>query len=224
MKDIVDVKVNEQFLSVQGEGPSQGRLAWFYRLNRCNLRCKFCDSAYTWEDAKVEQAVVPVQASSVNLVVITGGEPMLPVNREYTFKLLQEIGKYWPVTATNIEIETNGIFSPFDAKIKNLTYIVSPKFRDSGKRLNIGLYKMSLKKYVALGDRAAFKFVVNSLKDIEFIKSLVKELNISNNRIWIMPQGTFAESLIRTSQLIISKVIENGWNYSARLQRFLEIS
>ena len=38
----------EIFASVQGEGPSMGMPVAFMRLSRCNLACRWCDTAYTW--------------------------------------------------------------------------------------------------------------------------------------------------------------------------------
>lgn len=72
--------VNECYLTVQGEGPDTGHPAVFVRLAYCNLRCSFCDSFFDQGDRlsldalldKIEETRV-----NANLVVITGGEPLL---------------------------------------------------------------------------------------------------------------------------------------------------
>src|SRR4051794_5963800 len=72
----------------QGEGPSLGRRCGFVRLGRCNLACTWCDTPYTWDwerfDPAVELRRTPVDdilsqldAMDVDMVVISGGEPML---------------------------------------------------------------------------------------------------------------------------------------------------
>ena len=40
------MKVNETFLSLQGEGYFTGTAAFFLRLSGCNLRCPFCDTQH----------------------------------------------------------------------------------------------------------------------------------------------------------------------------------
>ena len=42
-------KVIEKFLSIDGEGPTQGELATFIRFQGCNLRCKWCDTKYSYD-------------------------------------------------------------------------------------------------------------------------------------------------------------------------------
>src|SRR2546428_209032 len=81
--------VSEVFgATVQGEGPSIGRLGGFVRLGRCNQACTWCDTPYTWDwaryDPKVElteqsvdEVLAKLDGMGVGMIVITGGEPLL---------------------------------------------------------------------------------------------------------------------------------------------------
>ncbi|MBV8281340.1 MAG: 7-carboxy-7-deazaguanine synthase QueE, partial [Candidatus Eremiobacteraeota bacterium] len=43
------LRVNETFVSVQGEGAQIGAPAFFIRLDGCPLRCAWCDTPYALE-------------------------------------------------------------------------------------------------------------------------------------------------------------------------------
>ena len=76
-------KVVETFVSINGEGKKAGRLAMFIRLKGCNLNCSYCDT--TWankRDARCELLTAPqiverIKEAGVELVTLTGGEPLL---------------------------------------------------------------------------------------------------------------------------------------------------
>src|ERR1700749_2642284 len=89
--------VNEIYLSLQGESTFAGLPCIFVRLTACNLRCSYCDSAYAFTEGK-KQSLVDIRAeiqrlakpyanlslatrhSSLPLVELTGGEPLLQKN------------------------------------------------------------------------------------------------------------------------------------------------
>lgn len=108
--------VKEIFLTLQGEGARAGRRAVFVRFSGCNLwsgreldrdiaACRFCDtdfvggSRYTL-DALVAQVRELWGSAHAPYVVLTGGEPMLQVDR----RLIAELKE----AGFEIAIETNG--------------------------------------------------------------------------------------------------------------------
>ena len=92
--------VTEIFQSIQGESTYAGRPCIFVRLTGCNLRCRWCDTAYAFYGGTrmtVEEVLERVRAlggqdgARIPLVELTGGEPMLqPEIHPLIEKLLAE--------------------------------------------------------------------------------------------------------------------------------------
>ena len=140
-----NIAVVDIFKTLQGEGPYVGRPAIFVRLGGCNLQCNFCDTEF--DDYKLlsnKQIITKIRKlnNNINLIVITGGEP-LRQDIESLCKLLIKEGFV-------IQIETNGtIFRKLPKEIK---IICSPKLHN--KKYHI---TQELIDYVD-----AFKFLVES--------------------------------------------------------------
>jgi 7-carboxy-7-deazaguanine synthase len=121
------LEVSEVFgPTFQGEGPSAGRRCGFVRLGRCNLHCSWCDADYTWAytphhtgytgkvfDPAVELAPMTapaimdaIQRMGVEMVVVTGGEPLVQQKRLAPLLTLLTNSHYW------VEMETNGTIAP----------------------------------------------------------------------------------------------------------------
>jgi organic radical activating enzyme len=99
--------VMEHFYTLQGEGFHQGRAAYFIRLGGCDVGCVWCDVKDSWDAEKhpkyeVKNLVEEVKKTPAEIVVITGGEPLMHNLDELT-KQLQAIG-----FKTNIE--TSGAY------------------------------------------------------------------------------------------------------------------
>lgn len=80
--DTVLLPVMEHFYTLQGEGFHQGRAAYFIRLGGCDVGCIWCDVKDSWDADKhpkytIGQLVQEVKKTPTELVVITGGEPLM---------------------------------------------------------------------------------------------------------------------------------------------------
>ena len=111
------MRVNETFLSLQGEGYFTGTPAFFLRLSGCNLQCPFCDTQHqTFTEMTEEEIVGEACRHKPRHIVITGGEPALQLTQSLVNKL-HEAGFF-------IQVETNGTL-PLPEGIDWVT--VSPK-------------------------------------------------------------------------------------------------
>lgn len=94
--------IMETFYSIQGEGFYQGHAAFFIRLAGCDVGCVWCDVKESWDANKhtkleVESLKLKVEKTPAEMVVITGGEPLMHDLTTLT-KTLQDAG-----LETNIE-------------------------------------------------------------------------------------------------------------------------
>ncbi len=74
------LKVCETFVSLMGESTRVGAPAYFIRLTGCNLRCRYCDTAYAYEGGREQTVAVLVEealAQPQRVALVTGGEPLL---------------------------------------------------------------------------------------------------------------------------------------------------
>jgi organic radical activating enzyme len=86
--------VMEHFYTLQGEGFHQGRAAYFIRLGGCDVGCVWCDVKDSWDASKhpkltIESLKVKVKETPAEIVVITGGEPLMHNLDELTHELQQ---------------------------------------------------------------------------------------------------------------------------------------
>ncbi len=84
--------VMEAFYTLQGEGFHQGKAAYFIRLGGCDVGCFWCDVKESWEADKhpqltVETLQLAVKNTPAQIVVITGGEPLMHNLNELTSSL-----------------------------------------------------------------------------------------------------------------------------------------
>ncbi len=97
--------VMEHFYTLQGEGYHQGRAAYFIRLGGCDVGCVWCDVKESWEEEKhpkyeVGSLISEVRKTPAEMVVITGGEPLM--------HNLDELTKELKTAGLKTNIETSG--------------------------------------------------------------------------------------------------------------------
>lgn len=74
--------VVETFHSIQGEGCWMGTSAFFIRLAGCDVGCPWCDTKQSWPVqchplVPISELVHQAQVAQPQIVVVTGGEPLM---------------------------------------------------------------------------------------------------------------------------------------------------
>ncbi|WP_326549977.1 7-carboxy-7-deazaguanine synthase QueE [Micromonospora sp. NBC_01813] len=205
--------------TLQGEGPSTGQRAVFVRLSGCNLDCRWCDTPYTWDWTRFDQAAesreMSVEAVSswvlshdADLVVITGGEPLIQHRR------LLPLVMALHTAGCRVEIETNGTVDPGSAFTAYARLNVSPKLAGSGipadRRIRPDVLRALCDSGVAI-----FKFVISEPSDIAELVELQRQLDLSP--VWVMPQGTDHQTVLAGIGTLVGPALQHGWNLSSRL-------
>lgn len=154
----------EAYLSVQGESSLAGVPCWFVRTARCNLRCRWCDSAFTFTGGTrrpVEEVLGEALASGAPMVEVTGGEPLLQRSVLPLLARLCDAGR-------TVLLETGGSL-PVDAVDPRVHRIVDWKCPGSGEAgrnhgQNLGV----------LTDRDEVKFVLADRADYEWAREVIR--------------------------------------------------
>lgn len=167
-------KVIEKFTSVNGEGLRSGELTTFVRFFGCGLRCKFCDSKYTYDDAEQYDVMDEGQildyllSTGIKNVTLAGGEPLYQPGIKELMTLLCNAG-------FRVEVETNGAHSiaPFMDIVNRPSFTLDYKTGCSGmtKFMDVSNYKYVTK-------RDSVKFVVGSIEDLDLMRSVVDEYKL----------------------------------------------
>jgi 7-carboxy-7-deazaguanine synthase len=99
------MKVCEIFKSIQGESSHAGLPCVFVRLTGCNLRCRYCDTTYAYDEGDemtLDEIIVKVKGFGGRLVEVTGGEPLM--QHEGALELVDRL----VYEGMRVLVETNG--------------------------------------------------------------------------------------------------------------------
>jgi 7-carboxy-7-deazaguanine synthase len=161
--------VCETFASLMGESTRAGLPAFFIRLTGCNLRCRYCDTAYAYEGGSamtVGTLVDLARAQPHRLVLVTGGEPLLQAE---TPALLTELLDAGLTTC----LETNGSLpiDAVDARVHRILDIKCPRSGMADHNYYTNLYHLT--------SRDELKFVVADRLDFTWALELIKHFRLA---------------------------------------------
>jgi len=162
------MKVCEIFTSIQGESSYAGMPCTFIRMTGCNLRCSYCDTTYAYHKGRElseEEILGKVRRAGINLVEMTGGEPLLQIE---VYPLIKRLIK----DGYKVLVETNGSLSIKDVD-KRAVVILDIKAPGSGMS-----DKMDLSNIKILKRSDEVKFVVTDRTDYEWAKEIIYTYNL----------------------------------------------
>ena len=162
---LLTLKVNEVYLSIQGESTWAGLRCAFVRLTACDLRCTYCDTAYAFfEGVKrtVGDVFDEVMALECPLIEITGGEPLLQKNVLPLMRMLCDAGR-------TVLIETSGAhdISQIDPRVHRIMDLKTPSSGECGRNLFSNIPHLTKRDEV--------KFVIGSREDYEWARAQIAE-------------------------------------------------
>lgn len=218
------LRISEVFgPTIQGEGPYAGRVAHFIRLGGCNLSCSWCDTPYTWDASRFDMRELrPVAVSAIvacipdgAMVVLTGGEPLLQQDT-YGWGLLLAAAR---AHRWQLHVETNGTLMPNAMTASAVwCWVVSPKLDNAGSHRghqSPALDPAWIERNVS--GQAHLKFVCETADDVDSAAKLAAEWCWNPGRVWIMPQGTTAETLLERWPALVDRAVALGLNVTQRL-------
>lgn len=215
------MKINEIFLSIDGEGKRTGIPTVFIRKFGCNLRCSYCDTMYAvtgkdYTDMSVLEIVDKVRdiGKGCKSITITGGEPLVEyLNPDSdSAKEVKYLLSTLSLLGYDVNIESNGAV-PVDAilndtELTNCWLTLDYKCPSSGEES-----KMILENIPKLRYKDVLKFVVGSKEDLCKSKYIIDNY-AKYCQVYISP--VFGNIL---PSEIVDFVLDNKmWNVKTQIQ------
>jgi 7-carboxy-7-deazaguanine synthase len=156
--------VTEIYASIQGESTHAGRPCTFVRLSGCPLRCRWCDTEYSFEKGarlSIPEVVARVAALGVPLVEVTGGEPLAQPATPALLKALADAG-------FEVLLETSGAYPvrQLDPRVKVIADLKCPGSGEAARNLwpELAALRPCDELKVVIAHRADFDWALEQLR------------------------------------------------------------
>lgn len=188
-RNCMKLRVTEIFLSIQGESSFAGKPCAFVRLTGCPMRCKWCDSEYTFsggESLTFQEIFRRLEEFGCRLVEVTGGEPLAQKN---VFPFINELCEH----GYEVLIETGGYFSTelVDPRARIILDVKCPASGEAERNHWPNLERLR-------PDRDEVKFVVANLDDWDFATKVIEKYDLATRVKEILISPVFGMPDIRT--------------------------
>lgn len=195
------IPVMEHFYTLQGEGAYSGTPAYFIRLAGCDVGCHWCDVKASWTVAPEQWMPIAVlvhlvKQTKTQIIVITGGEPLMYDLLPLTIALKKENYR--------IHIETSGAY-PLSGLLDWIC--VSPK-----------KFKAPLSEVLAAAHE--LKCIIFNKSDFEFAAQNQAKTN-ANCLLYLQAEWAKREQFY--SEIIDYLKLHPQWKLSVQTHKYLDI-
>jgi 7-carboxy-7-deazaguanine synthase len=162
------LRINEIFLSIQGESTWAGYPCVFVRLTGCHLRCSYCDTAYAFHEGgnqSIDDVVKQACSYNCDLVEITGGEPLLQKNVSRLMTALCDRGK-------TVLVETSGAceIGVCDSRVIRIVDFKTPGSGEASRNRWSNTNQLT--------QRDEVKFVITDRADYDWAREVIARHNL----------------------------------------------
>jgi 7-carboxy-7-deazaguanine synthase len=201
VKNKTTLPVMEHFYTLQGEGFHQGKAAYFIRLGGCDVGCVWCDVKESWDGSKFphydpQDLLNTIKATPAEIVVVTGGEPLLHELTALT-KTLKHAG-------LKTHIETSGS-SPLSGEWDWIT--LSPK-----------KFKAPLPGILPYANE--LKVVVFNNSDFKWAEAFAAKVPV-DCRLYLQPE--WEKASIVTPSIIDYIKANPQWQLSLQIHKYINV-
>jgi 7-carboxy-7-deazaguanine synthase len=165
VEDPSTLRITEIYKSIQGETQFAGLPCTLVRTTGCDLRCTYCDSAFSFyggKDMSLAEILKEVDGLGAQLVLLTGGEPLL--QRE-----LPDLAQALLNKGYRVMIETSGS-QPTQSLPRQVVRILDLKTPGSGEAS-----RMRWENLADLVPGDAVKFVLRDEADYDWARGILRE-------------------------------------------------
>ena len=191
----------ESFYSIQGEGTHTGKPSYFIRLAGCDVNCHWCDVKDSWDIhdnqyKTVKEIVNDVIKSPAEIIIITGGEPLIHDLTDLTAALKE--------TNKKIHLETSGTH-PISGTFDWICF--SPK-----------KFKKPLDEFFEISDE--LKIIIFNDSDFKWAEDILKKIK-NNPELIIQPEWSKSK---KNNSKILEYIKKNPkWRISLQTHKYLGV-
>ena len=185
--------ISEIYPTLQGESSHAGRPCVLIRTTACNLRCRYCDTAYAFTGGRPMALSLVIEKAlgyEIKLIEVTGGEPLLqPLVPALCQALLDARREVLVETGGSLDI------SVLPKGVRTILDIKTPESGEEPANLYANLQRLRP------GDEV--KFVLCSMQDYVWAREMIRRENLEQRTtVLISPvHGGLAPSELAAAML-----------------------